>query len=285
MGVQVRISTQVWPNFGPCGHRRRLGAWWLLSLKTGSELLLQKWSRLVSNQRPSACEADALPLSYETRETPIYDRWTSNVITHGLHPENLDHRHRRRPDGMVPPMTLRAGLLTLLAASVVLCACGGQSSAPASTSSSLTRLTTTEDRSSRGSSSEVAETGGNKASPTTEPEAVTDLVGFTSPSGNVGCYLDSTAVRCDISERDWIPPPRPSDCEFDYGQGINLSAGEAPNFVCAGDTALGGGSPLAYGQSVSAGALRCESAETGITCIDSTTNHGFSIARERYKLF
>lgn len=26
-----------------------------------------KWSRLVSNQRPSACEADALPLSYETR--------------------------------------------------------------------------------------------------------------------------------------------------------------------------------------------------------------------------
>jgi len=27
------------------------------------------WSRLVSNQRPSACEADALPLSYETWET------------------------------------------------------------------------------------------------------------------------------------------------------------------------------------------------------------------------
>jgi hypothetical protein len=25
-----------------------------------------EWSRLVSNQRPSACEADALPLSYET---------------------------------------------------------------------------------------------------------------------------------------------------------------------------------------------------------------------------
>jgi hypothetical protein len=26
----------------------------------------ERWSRLVSNQRPSACEADALPLSYET---------------------------------------------------------------------------------------------------------------------------------------------------------------------------------------------------------------------------
>src|SRR5687768_10991566 len=28
------------------------------------------WSRLVSNQRPSACEADALPLSYETGDLP-----------------------------------------------------------------------------------------------------------------------------------------------------------------------------------------------------------------------
>jgi hypothetical protein len=57
---------------------------------------------------------------------------------------------------------------------------------------------------------------------------LTDLVGFTSPSGNVGCYLDPSAARCDISERDWSPPPRPADCEYDYGQGINLAAGEAP---------------------------------------------------------
>src|SRR3954469_13131038 len=31
------------------------------------------WSRLVSNQRPSACEADALPLSYETRWRAHHD--------------------------------------------------------------------------------------------------------------------------------------------------------------------------------------------------------------------
>jgi hypothetical protein len=30
------------------------------------DLVFYWWSRLVSNQRPSACEADALPLSYET---------------------------------------------------------------------------------------------------------------------------------------------------------------------------------------------------------------------------
>jgi hypothetical protein len=37
---------------------------------------------------------------------------------------------------------------------------------------------------------------------TSEPDAATDLVGFTSLSGNVGCIIDSAYVRCDISERD-----------------------------------------------------------------------------------
>src|SRR6202012_2427866 len=31
-----------------------------------AELLVSEWSRLGSNQRPPACEAGALPLSYET---------------------------------------------------------------------------------------------------------------------------------------------------------------------------------------------------------------------------
>lgn len=181
-------------------------------------------------------------------------------------------------------MTLRAGLVVLACAAAVLSACGGQSATSVSTSGSLTRVTATEPGPSPRSSPHSSATGHNKASPTTEPEVVTDLMGFTSPSGNVGCYIDSTAARCDISERDWTPPARPTDCEFDYGQGIILSAGEAPTFVCAGDTALGGGTPLPYGQSISAGTLRCDSAETGITCVDSTTAHGFSIAREHYQL-
>jgi hypothetical protein len=92
-------------------------------------------------------------------------------------------------------------------------------------------------------------------------------------------------VRCDISERDWSPPPWPADCEFDYGQGISLSGGETAAFVCAGDTALGGGKPLTYGQSVSVGLMRCDSAESGITCRDTKTWHGFTIAREAYQVY
>jgi hypothetical protein len=42
------------------------------------------WSRLVSNQRPSACEADALPLSYETEGPTETGRTTSKTSTRGL---------------------------------------------------------------------------------------------------------------------------------------------------------------------------------------------------------
>ncbi|MDA4110354.1 DUF6636 domain-containing protein [Mycolicibacterium holsaticum] len=112
-----------------------------------------------------------------------------------------------------------------------------------------------------------------------------DLIGFTSPSGNIGCIMDSTQVRCDIRERDWAPPPPPPDCPLDYGQGLTLDAGASPLFVCAGDTALAGGGPLGYGQSTSAGVLRCDSAMSGMTCRDVETGQGFSISREGYRFF
>ena len=124
--------------------------------------------------------------------------------------------------------------------------------------------------------------------PLTAPAATAgadDLVTFISPSGNVGCILDTDYARCDIVDRDWNPPPRPADCEFDYGQGIGIASGEKAAFVCAGDTTLGGEKALAYGQSITRGQLRCDSSENGISCRDAGTGHGFSIARQVYQLF
>jgi hypothetical protein len=92
---------------------------------------------------------------------------------------------------------------------------------------------------------------------------VTELTGFISPSGNVACMIDPSWVRCDIIDNDWSPPPRPADCEFDYGQGISLAPGATAEFVCAGDTAFGPDEVLPYGSSIAAGVLECESAESG----------------------
>jgi hypothetical protein len=92
-------------------------------------------------------------------------------------------------------------------------------------------------------------------------------------------------ARCDIIDRDWSPPARPPDCEFDYGQGISVAPGERAQFVCAGDTAFGPDAILPYGETISAAALRCESTEADITCRDLGTGHGFSISREAHQLF
>jgi hypothetical protein len=114
---------------------------------------------------------------------------------------------------------------------------------------------------------------------------VYELSGFVSPTGNVSCMIDADWARCDIIDRDWSPPRRPADCEFDYGQGISLAPGEPAQFVCAGDTAFGADEVLPYGDSITAGVLWCESADAGITCRDTQTSHGFSISQQAYQLF
>jgi hypothetical protein len=176
-----------------------------------------------------------------------------------------------------------ATLVLTLFALLLLAGCGDDESST---------VTVTETSSSTSSSTESSTTSAEDPTTTTEdggtPEAtktVTKLTGFTSPSGNIGCLIDRKSVRCDIAKRDWNPPKAPASCKLDYGQGITLTAGAAPEFVCAGDTALGGGEELAYGESIAAGLLRCESEEAGMTCTDSETGRGFTIAQEAYELF
>jgi hypothetical protein len=92
-------------------------------------------------------------------------------------------------------------------------------------------------------------------------------------------------VRCDIIDRDWSPPPRPADCEFDYGQGLAFSDVEAARFVCAGDTTFGIDEVLPYDESMSAGPMQYESAEPGVACRNTETGRGFFLSRQSYRLF
>ena len=104
------------------------------------------------------------------------------------------------------------------------------------------------------------------------------------PSGNIGCHIDPEFVRCDIRTKSWEAPPQPADCELDWGQSLSVGADDA-GFGCAGDTVLGPGENLPYGDSVRAGDFICESSSTNVRCWNDRTGHGFTLARERYELF
>jgi len=142
---------------------------------------------------------------------------------------------------------------------------------------------TTTATSTQAATSESTTTAEEEGPPPADLE-VTELTAFTSPSGNIGCIIDPRTVRCDIAEREWQPPKKPAKCELDFGQGISLGAGEPAAFVCAGDTALGDGEPLPYGQSIAAGLLRCESEQSGMSCADIETGRGFTISKQAYEL-
>jgi hypothetical protein len=111
---------------------------------------------------------------------------------------------------------------------------------------------------------------------------------FASPSRNIGCVILGGTARCDIRQRSWHPPARPSSCPqvVDFGQGLEVARSGRARVVCAGDTSIDPRAPiLAYGRSIARDGLVCASAPTGITCRSTRTGHGFFISRQRYRLF
>lgn len=112
-----------------------------------------------------------------------------------------------------------------------------------------------------------------------------DTVLFATPSGNIGCALSADNVRCDIGDRTWTVPAKPSTCQLDYGNGLVLS-GSGAAVSCAGDTLLHATTNvLAYGHGLRDGLMQCVSQSSGVRCDDLGTGHGFTLAKENYSLF
>jgi hypothetical protein len=108
---------------------------------------------------------------------------------------------------------------------------------------------------------------------------------FRSPSGNIGCYIDASGVRCDINKRDWSPPHKPASCDLDFGQGVQVGRSGRARYVCAGDTTLGAGRRLAYSSSIRRGRFRCLSLRSQMRCDNLRSGHGFALSRQRVRLF
>jgi hypothetical protein len=177
-------------------------------------------------------------------------------------------------------------LLALLLAAFAIAACGDSETTTVTETTTASSTTSSTTESSPPATESTTEETNPDGSPPPADITVDESMAFETPSGNIGCFMDKRSVRCDISKRDWKPTPAPSDCELDYGQGISLTAGAGAEFVCAGDTVLGsGGQALEYGQSISAGLLRCDSAEDGLTCTDTENGSGFFLSQQSYRIF
>jgi hypothetical protein len=116
------------------------------------------------------------------------------------------------------------------------------------------------------------------------PAGAAAAVHFRTPSGNIGCYVDRSFIRCDISRTAAKPPPQPASCELDYGNAFEMSRTGRPRRICHGDTVLGGRRVLSYGETLRSGAFTCTSRSSGLTCRNAG-GHGWFLSRERVRLF
>lgn len=118
-------------------------------------------------------------------------------------------------------------------------------------------------------------------------------VGFRSPSGRILCAVrdsdgaDPGSARCDVLDNTWKNPPKPADCELDWGSSVEVTQGAGKaRFACVGDVATDGPAPLGYGRAVLVGSILCISRTTGVECLTvDGSNHGFRVSRAAYKLY
>lgn len=138
--------------------------------------------------------------------------------------------------------------------------------------------------------------GSPTAAPSGSPEIPTAIklggVGaryFETPSGNISCFLTAYAtestVECTVREHEYDDPPKPDDCDLAWIPQFTLAA-EASYGACRGDV----NDPLPpvvleYGTAAVNRQLRCVSEETGLTCRNEDTGHGFVLSRAEYSLF
>jgi hypothetical protein len=113
--------------------------------------------------------------------------------------------------------------------------------------------------------------------------------GFRSPSGNIHCqYIegDDPTVRCDLVQMTNRPPPRPANCDLDWGKAFEVSAkATAGTRLCYGDTVQDGNLPvLPYGQQFRRPSIVCTSSEEGMECRNPRFV-GFKIARAKQTLW
>jgi hypothetical protein len=108
---------------------------------------------------------------------------------------------------------------------------------------------------------------------------------FHSPSRNIRCVIDRTAfTRCDITTREWSPPPKPDSCEFDWGNSLGLGFRGRGHFICVSD-AVELGRRLDYGEAIRRGRFRCRSRVTGMRCVNLRNGHGFALSRQGFRRF
>lgn len=185
---------------------------------------------------------------------------------------------------------------------------GSSTPAPAPTSANISLPQVALPSGSTSATSTSAPAVPTTTAPAGDVRTVADAGAFATPSGRIVCLVSIDSVRCDFvgTDKAW-QAPKPTNCELDWGSSLYVT--KTAGSTCAGDTVIDTASAdseyvswrkpsdpivtvydlklvaLPYGSSLAAGPFQCDSASTGVTCKNTATGHGFTMAREAYSVF
>ncbi len=114
-----------------------------------------------------------------------------------------------------------------------------------------------------------------------------NTLSFSTPSKNIDCvYMeddrDVPSLRCQTKFVLKPLPPKPANCDLDWGGGLTLANNGRVSVVCAGDTVAGDYTTLAYGNAWEKSGLRCVSSRSGLTC-KSRNGKGFFLSNKSWR--
>jgi hypothetical protein len=106
---------------------------------------------------------------------------------------------------------------------------------------------------------------------------------FKTPSKNIYCAWFHEAgskqeLRCDVGQLSH-PAPKPSGCQFDWGRSFGMNATGRASALCVSDSVHD-----KRAKTLGYGSFTCTSKTSGLRC-SNRSGHGFSLNRDRYKLF
>ncbi|HEY1530270.1 MAG TPA: hypothetical protein VGF80_05605 [Galbitalea sp.] len=127
-------------------------------------------------------------------------------------------------------------------------------------------------------------------------------VSWLAPSRNIACGIVLSGASahvwgCSVKDHTWVAPSaNPADICYNSGEdcGTGIEALGSGKLRGRGETvfesqrAIDGPFPapaiqtLAYGHSVTADGVTCVSLETGMTCTNITSGHGFTLSKSTY---